>query len=454
MNGDLTNGPIPGRVLAMAAPIAIGMVFQTLYYLVDLYFVGRLGEHAIAGVGAAGNLSFVVLALTQVLAVGSMALIAQASGRRDREDARLVFNQTLTLAGMFVAGLLLLGYGLAGVYMRALAADPGTTAAGLEYLHWYLPGLALQFPLVAMSAALRGTGIVKPAMLVQVLTVLINAVLAPVLIAGWGTGRPLGVAGAGLATTIAILIGVIILWRIFERMEHTVAVDRAMLAPRMSEWRLILRIGTPAGAEFALMFVYLVVIYAAIRPFGAEAQAGFGIGQRVMQAMLLPVMALAFATAPVAGQNYGARSFDRVRQTFSFAATAGCALMFMLTLICQWRPDALIDGFTDDAGVVRIGAGFLSIISWNFVPSALIFTCSGMFQALGHTLPSLIASASRLVTFVVPLVLLSHMPQFAIRTVWFLSLATTMLQTLISLWLLRRELGTRLSPAVAATGTV
>jgi len=287
-------------------------------------------------------------------------------------------------------------------------------------------------------------------MVVQVLTVLINAALAPVLIAGWGTGRPLGVAGAGLATTLAILIGVVILWRIFERMEHTVAVDRALLAPRMREWRRILRIGTPSGAEFMLMFVYLVVIYAAIRPFGAEAQAGFGIGQRVMQAMLLPIMAVAFATAPVAGQNFGAGSFDRVRQTFRFAALFGGALMLLLTLFCQWRPAVLIDAFTDDAGVVKIGAEFLSIISWNFVPSALIFTCSGMFQGLGHTLPSMIASASRLVTFVVPLTLLSHAQHFDIRTVWYLSLATTMLQALISLALLRRELGLRLSPTVAA----
>ena len=95
---DLTEGPIPGHLARMAVPIAVGMVFQTLYYLVDLFFVGRLGDSAIAALGSAGNLQFLVMALTQVLGVGTMALISHASGRKDREDANLVFNQSLGLA--------------------------------------------------------------------------------------------------------------------------------------------------------------------------------------------------------------------------------------------------------------------------------------------------------------------------------------------------------------------
>ena len=446
MSTDLTAGSIPRQLVSMAAPIAIGMVFQTLYFLVDLYFVGRLGDYAIAGVAAAGNVTLVVVALTQVLAVGTVALIAQATGRRDRDDANLVFNQSLSIAALFAAATLVAGYALAPAYMRSLGADLETSAAGITYLRCYLPGLSLQFALVAMSSALRGTGIVKPAMLVQMLTVIINAVLAPVLIAGWGTGRPLGVAGAGLASTLSIAIGVLMLWRVFRRLEHAVAFDARLLPARAAEWRRILRIGTPSGAEFLLMFVYTAVIFSAIRQFGAEAQAGFGIGLRVMQAMFLPVVAIGFATAPVAGQNFGAQAHDRVRATFKFAALSGSALMLVLTLLCQWRPDALIGVFTHEPAVVRMGAEFLSIISWNFVASALIFTCAGMLQAVGNTIPSLLSSASRLLTFVLPVSLLSVRPGFAIHDVWYLSVASTALQAGLSLWLMRRELDRRLGP--------
>ena len=208
---DLTQGPVPGHLVAMATPIAVGMLGQTLYFLIDLYFVARLGDAALAGVGAAGLAMFVVMALTQMLGVGAMALIAQAVGRKDPQEANLVFNQSLVLAGIFLAGTLLGGYALDGWYMATLAADAETAAAGVAYLDWFLPGLALQYLTVVMMSALRGTGVVKPTMVVQMATVLINAVLAPVLIAGVGTGRPMGVAGAGLASTLAVVAGVLML---------------------------------------------------------------------------------------------------------------------------------------------------------------------------------------------------------------------------------------------------
>ena len=103
---DMTQGPIAGHLVRMSAPIAIGMLFQTLYVLVDLYFVSQLGDAAIAGVSTAGNLQFIVMAATQVLGVGTMALIAQASGRKDQADANLVFNQSLLLA--LIAGVVTL----------------------------------------------------------------------------------------------------------------------------------------------------------------------------------------------------------------------------------------------------------------------------------------------------------------------------------------------------------
>src|SRR5690606_19381618 len=138
-------------------------------------------------------------------------------------------------------------------------------------------------------------------MMVQVSTVLINTVLAPVLIAGWGTGRPLGVAGAGLASTIAILAGVTLLSIYFLRLEKYVSFHPGQWQPRLAVWKRMFTIGLPAGGEFALLFFYTGFTYWAIRDFGAAAQAGFGIGSRIMQGIFLPAMAIAFVVAPVAG---------------------------------------------------------------------------------------------------------------------------------------------------------
>ena len=330
----------------MAVPIGVGMLFQTLYLLVDLYFVAGLGDAAIAGVSSAGTVGFVILALTQMLGVGTVALVSQAVGRKDQSGANLIFNQSVLLSAICGGLTLVAGFLGSGPYVRWVAADPAAAAAGIAYLYWYTPGLALQFALVAMGSALRGTGIVKPTMMVQMLTVILNTVLAPVLISGWGTHHPLGAAGAGLASSIAIGCGVVFLWVYFARLEHYVALHRQLWAPRWSVIRCILNVGLPAGGEFFMLFVILGAVYWVIRGFGPAAQAGFGIGGRVMQGLFLPVMAVAFAVAPVAGQNFGAHQHARVRETFRTAAILSSLLMLAITLVCQWHPEWFIEGFS------------------------------------------------------------------------------------------------------------
>lgn len=441
---DLTQGSISKHIIRLAAPMAAGMIFQTMYVLIDLYFVARLGDAAIAGVGAGANVQFIVMALTQILNVGTMVLISHAVGRRDQADANLIFNQGVLLAAVCAAITLVAGYALAPLYMVHLSADPETAAAGTTYLHYFLPGMAGQFALVTMSAALRGTGITKPTMVVQVLTVVLNAILAPLLITGWGTGKPLGVAGAGLASTIAICAGVVMLAFYFIRHEKYVAFDAAHFSARVDQWKRILKIGLPAGGEFALMAVFIGMNYVIISKFGAHAQAGYSIGSRVMQSIFLPAMAIAFAASPVAGQNVGAGKPERARETFAKAGMIGSALMFVLTVICQFRAEWILMPFAStDPEVMRVGVEFLQIISLNFVASGIIFTCSGMFQALGNTLPALVSSASRLITFMVPALWLSRRPGFELRHLWYLSVATVMIQMVTSWLLLRREFDRR-----------
>ena len=128
---DLTSSSIAKNILYMALPIAAGMVFQTLYFLIDLYFVAGLGAAAIAGVGAAGNVTFIVMAVTQVLGVGTVTLISHAAGRKDQTDANLVFNQSLAMSGSCGLLILLLGYLAGPNFMGALGSDAATVAAGI-----------------------------------------------------------------------------------------------------------------------------------------------------------------------------------------------------------------------------------------------------------------------------------------------------------------------------------
>lgn len=438
--------------MVLALPICGGLIIVPLYQLIDLYFVAELGKAAIAGVGAAANAASLVTGLTQMLSVGSAVLISHAVGRRDREDANLVFNQSIGLAMALGMVTLVLGAFAADAYVRLVSADQATIEAGVLYLKTFLPALALQFAMQVIIAALRGAGVVRPTMAIRSASVALNMLLAPVLIAGWGTGVPLGVAGAGLATSLAVAAGVAVMWIYFGFSRHYVSVNARLLQPRLTEWSRILRIGMPAGAEFAVMFVYMAVVYYALGAFGATAQAGFGVGARVLGIVQTPVMALAYAAGPIIGQCLGASNTTRVHQTIRTTAIVSIAAMLACTVLLQLCAEPLTRAFTHDPQTVAVGVLFLRIVSLSLVPQGLVFVCSSAFQGLGDATPSLISSGVRLVTYAVPLVWLVNHATLQMDAVWWWALPTTTLQAGLSLWLLQRALRRRApTPRIAAT---
>jgi putative MATE family efflux protein len=441
---DLTTGPITRHLLKTTSFMLVTMVFQTLYFLIDLYWVGRLGTQAIAAVGIAGNLTFIVLALTQMLGVGTTAVVSHATGRKDREQALLLFNQSQVLAMVTGVAFLIVGMAARWPYARAMSADATTARLAALYLLWFIPAMALQFALVAMGAALRAVGNFKPGMVVSTATVILNMILAPFLIFGWGTGHPLGVAGAAISSLVAIVIGIVWLAAYFLPADSYLRFEVADWQPRFDLWNRMLRIGLPTGFEFAMMAVYLALVYSISRPFGAAAQAGFGVGMRVVQAGFMPVVALGFSVAPVAGQNFGARHAHRVKHTFRDAAWMAVGVMVLFAILCQAGAAALVAVFSKDPAVIAIGAEYLRIISWNFVASGLIFVASSMFQAMGNTVPSLVASGARIALVTVLALLLARTPGFQLRWLWYLSVASVFVQLAVSLSLLRREFDRRL----------
>jgi putative MATE family efflux protein len=382
---------------------------------------------------------YITMSIAQLVGVGSLSLISHAVGRKDQADAQLVFEQALSLGLLIAALFLALGYAAGGWAVSQIASDDGTAQEARTYLFWYLPALASMFVNAAMGSALRASGVVGIPTMIQSATVVINAILAPVLVMGFLTGHPMGVAGAGLASSIAALFGAGAFAVTFNRSQKYMHLHSS-LHPKWAVWKRIIAIGLPATGEFALIFITTAVAYWAIRGFGPQAQAGYGIGARTMQAVFLPAMAVAFATGPIAGQNFGARHAQRVRDTFRHAAIMGAGIMFAVTLLCQISPHVLVAPFSNDPAVIAAATEFLRIASWNFVAVGLTFCCSGMFQALGDTRPALISSGSRLLTYVVPAVWLAGQPWAALHDFWYLSLASIMVQALTSYLLLRRQL--------------
>src|SRR6266581_1960980 len=356
---DLTTGPITRHLLKTTGFMLVTMLFQTLYFLIDLYWVGRLGTAAVAAVGIAGNLTFIVLALTQMLGVGTTAVISHAVGRKDAPQAVMLFNQAQVLA--MLTGVLFLVIGLATrlPYARGMAADARTAELAAQYLAWFVPAMALQFGLVAMGAALRAIGNFKTGMVVGTVTVILNMILAPFLIFGWGTGHPLGVAGAAVASLVAIVVGLVWLTAYFRKV--------------------------------------------------------------------------------------GSRQAQRVKDTFKDAAWLSVGIMVAFAIACHLLPGPLVRVFSKDPAVIAVGTEYLRIISFNYVASGLVFVAGSTFQAMGNTVPSLIASVVRIALVAIPGVILSRLPGFELRWLWWLSVASVLVQLVLAMLLLRREFAVRLA---------
>ena len=198
----------------------------------------------------------------------------------------------------------------------------------------------------------------------------------------------------------------------FERSYHYLHFRFAQFRPQTRIWNSLLRIGLPAGAEFILISVYIIIVSSIIRGFGAAAQAGFGVGARVMQALFLPVVALSFAVAPVVGQNFGGRRGDRVRHSIYSALGISSVMMLLLTIVSQFSSAAMIRAFSRDPAVIAFGSDYLRIVSFNFIAAGIAFTTSSAFQGIGNTFPPLISSMTRLLLFALPATLLSLHPGF------------------------------------------
>jgi putative MATE family efflux protein len=442
---DMTTGRIRGHLLRMAAFMLIGMVVQILYSLIDMYWVGRLGKEAVAAVGLCGNLQIAVMALQQILSVGTGSIVAHAAGRKALPEVKRYFNQSMVFGVLMGLVLGVVMFATLDDYARELASDEDTAQKVRQFLMFFIPALVLQFPLAAVGAALRGIGDMRAMLMTQLGTVILNMIMAPFLIFGWVTHMPFGVAGGALSTLIAIAIGNVgLLMHVHRRGNCFDPLLRDWL-PDFAVWRRILSIGLPSGAEFGILTVYMFFVMLIIKPFGADAQAAFSIGSRLLQAGMMVAMSIALASASVAGQNYGARQAARVRETFAETLKISVCSVVAFFVLFQLFPDPAFHMFTRDPAVILIGEDYLRVIAWNLLASGVVMACFGMFTAFGNTVPSLIGSATRITLVVIPIWLLSQRPDFQLHWVWLLSAASTVMQMALNLWFLRREFRKRLA---------
>ncbi len=436
---DLTQGPILKTLIRLAVPVTISMVMFTVYLLVDLYFVGNLGPDAVAALSISSNAFFVHLGLATVLGTGGMVLIAQAFGRKDYAQANQIFKHSILMA--LIIGILetVTGLLIAPAYIKFFGGSGKSLQWGIQYFQVFSISFFFMLLLYVIGNCFRGMGNTKTPMIIMLQANILNIVLDPVLIFGWMGLPAMGVRGAALASLVSHIYALgIYLYLIFIKGTHIDVSGRWRLRRRIVAKSLY--IGIPSGMNHFLLAANLLITYRVIATYGTAALASIGIGFRILQAIYIPVIALASAMAAIIGQNFGAKQFARITGTLWLAWTISMLFMICCTAISRGFPEKLIGLFSNDPQVIHYGVIYLTIFSWGYVAVGTIMVSASAFQGLGKTYPSLIGAALDNILFAGFVFTLPMFFSWGIQSVWWIKLATAMVEVVIVAVWLRSEL--------------
>lgn len=380
-SNDLTTGPISGHFRRLAVPTAIGMIFTTLYNVVDVYFAGMLSTDAQAGLAISFQVFFVLIALGFGLSSAMSALVGNALGERSGA-AKAISEQGISYGIIASIVLIILGQ-IASPFLIAVVSEPGSyrdaANAYLGILIFAAPSFLLAFGLNGILMAQGDTVSMQRA---QIAAFFANLVLNPVMIFGIpGLVQGIGFNGIALSTLVS-QTGVMayILWKVYR--SEVMEGPSTGFAPRLADFGVITGQALPASFAMIVMMIAGFVVQYFLKGFGGAAVAAYGVALRIEQLLLLPAFGLTGALLPIAAQNYGARNFDRVREAVRFCFKSGVMLMLGASLVLWLAGKFAMGVFTDDPEVIRIGASYLAVDGFILPVYVMLFAINSLLQAL------------------------------------------------------------------------
>lgn len=390
---DTTSGPILGVLVRLAGPIVATNVFQSLYQLIDTFWVGRLGADAVAAVSLSFPILFFMISAGGGLSVAGAVLVAQTFGARDQRAVDHAAGQTLLVVGTVSAGLSLAGYLLSGPLVAFFGPEPTVEQLAVDYLRVSFLGLVAVFVYFVFQALLRGVGDVRTPMIVVAGTVFLNFFLDPLLILGWGPVPEFGVVGAAWATIgsqgLAGLVGLVILFS----GSYGIHLRLRDLVPDGDMVRKILKLGIPSSVEQSTRALGIAVMMLLVASFGTTVIASYGIGSRILSFVIIPAMGLSMATATVVGQNVGARQDDRAAAAAKIGMWAGFWGLTLAGAILWLFAEPITAAFVPgEPEVIRLGTHFMHIMAPAFGFFGVQMVMSGALSGGGNTVAAMALS--------------------------------------------------------------
>jgi putative MATE family efflux protein len=443
---DLTTGPMALHFRTLAIPAAFGMLFTTLYNVVDVYYAGLLSTDAQAGLAIGYQAFFILMAVGFGLSSALSTLVSNAKGSGDAAEAQRYVVQGLAFGGVITASCMVIGWFL-GPELIVLVSEPGAYRdAAMGYFYWLifaLPGFLLAY---GGNGILQAHGDSRSMQRALMAAFIANIGLNPLFMFGLpGVWSGMGFNGIAAATIISQTgVMVYILVRIF-RLEVMQSVQITAFQPDKDSFRKIFAQLLPAGSAMIIMFISGFVVQFALKTFGGHAVAAYGVALRIEQILLLPVLGMTGALLPIAGQNFGAQKYDRVRKALKYCWGVGFAMTALATPILFFGGTFVMALFSNDPDVIRAGSSYLRVDAFLFPVYMMLFSINSLLQAFKQAIWTLWISVYRqgfAVAFFVWVFI--SFTDFGVQGVWFGIAAAVTSGWVLSLIILRNVARTQI----------
>lgn len=382
MNSDLTSAPIPELVRRLAIPAGTGFFFNTMFNVVDTWYGGQLSTTSLAAMSLCFPVFFIILAIGSGVSSSATTLIGNALGRKQNQEARTYILQSLSFTLIHALLLSAAGLGLSPAIFMLMGAHGEYLVQALSYMNVIFIGCPFFLFNFVMNAILNAHGNTLAYRNFLICGFLLNLILDPWFMYG-GLGLPaFGLAGVALATILIQCLGNFYLFSCLSKTGLISSFRLNELIPRLKPFRELFRQGYPSAMNMMTVSIGIFIITWYVGRFGQQAVAAYGIGTRIEQIALLPVMGLNISTLALTAQNFGAGRIGRIRETLRFSLFYGSLIALSGTLASLLFSSELMGFFTPDAAVASIGSAFLSIEAFVFPAYVLLYVSISAMQGI------------------------------------------------------------------------
>ncbi len=390
---NLIEGSIIKSLITLSVPIIFASILQTAYQLTDTFWVGRLGISAVAAVSISFPIIFLIISLGGGLAMAGTILVAQYKGRENKKAINHITSQTFLMVIVISIVLATIGYYLSPFFISLMGAETDVFSSAVSYMKISFIGMIFMFTFMVFQSLTRGVGDVKTPMYIVLGTVLLNLILDPLFIFGYGSIPAFGVAGAAVATIgtqgLAAIIGIIIL---IKGKYHI----KLYLNDLKPDWPLIkkmFKLGFPASIEQSTRALGMTVMTFLVATFGTLTLAAYGIGSRILSFVIIPAMGLSMATSTLVGQNIGAGKIKRAEKITKLSSLVGFITLTIVGIIVFFFAKPISTIFIPrEIEAIQSSSLFIKIMSLTFGFIGIQMSLNGLFSGSGNTMISMVLS--------------------------------------------------------------